>query len=934
LDACGGTADAPSVTWYACDLSNGAAQCVASETAEADACSDAGSDLGGGACTASDWACTDGLLTSKGTSGADTCGGTADAPAVTWWSCEAGDGSAADRCVEAETVKSDACTDSGDAFGAGVCAATDWTCSGGLLTSASTSGADTCGGTVDAPSVQYYACVAGDGSAADRCDPGVTERFDVCTDTGSGLGGGSCLASDWSCEGGMLTNAETEGLDACGGTPDAPAVTYYACAAFDGTGDDLCVAAETAKADDCTDTGDELGGGACSASDWSCEQGLLTLTETSGTDVCGGDADSPSVTFHGCSANDGTSPDRCAAQVTTRTDSCMDSGTASGGGTCEATDWSCTGGVLGGSLTAGTDTCGDGSESQTGVWECAAAAGALADTCVLAPDTAPPVFVEPEDVTVELATAHGTEVTLTVTPGDVCDDSLAAVWTEDGATLATGPALTHVFTLGEHHVMVTVTDDAGNATSAQVVVTVLDSCGNGSIDLYRGPEPPPCASTKWVKVDTRAQLDAWLADPTAPVRLRGAMDFGGEDLTIATACELQIDDAGALTGLAHATIMAADIDVKGAVAASGRVELRAQQAVALGASASLVGAGSLVIEASHVDDHASLAFRDTYCVEADSDVRLHTVSRTTEGGTVRVRAGTLDWKATVEGASRIELAASGDATLGEGASLTSTGDITLLVGGKLDLKADIAGATLVSISAAEATVGGPSELANTGDLTIEVEGALTLRGLIAQAAEVTLSASTFELGDSAWVGPALGLTVVAKGPEVARWRGDAAQVGDLVILAPSLELSEEGSIDTNGNVVLDITTWFDAKGSIRNNGDVLMVACNYKLRDSHDFQQNVSCTLEGAADPKSKPAKGCTELPAPPECADAPPPPAGDEEGGADTSGEPGDSEGDEGEPGDSEGDEDEPGDSEGDEDEPGDSDEPVKGGKGKGKSS
>jgi hypothetical protein len=423
-DTCGGTEDAPSLAYWTCAASDGAVGdlCVAATVEKFDSCSDSGDAFGGGACSAIDWDCTAGVLASSGTEGTDTCGGDADAPSVAFWSCQAGDGLVADACVAATTTESDSCDDSGNAFGGGACSAVDWDCTDGVLASSSNAGTDTCGGTEDAPTVQFWSCVAGDGAAADLCVAAVTEEYDSCSDNGDTFGGGSCSAVDWDCEGGVLASSSNAGVDTCGGTEDAPSVEYWVCAAGDGTVNDVCDSYLTEKADACSDTGDMWGGGSCSAIDWDCTGGVLASNGTAGTDACGGDVDAPNVTFWSCNATDGGVADACLSEVTQKQDLCVDTGDASGGGTCEATNWVCTNAVLSSTSTDGVDTCGDGSDQQLYYFTCAAQDGTAGDYCEKVMDVTPPdvqVVLAPQAVLEDGTTVY--QVYCDVT--DVCDDN-------------------------------------------------------------------------------------------------------------------------------------------------------------------------------------------------------------------------------------------------------------------------------------------------------------------------------------------------------------------------------------------------------------------------------------------------------------------------------------------------------------------------------
>ena len=424
-DTCGGDEDAPNVEFWVCSAGDGivADICTSGLTEESDQCSDSGDNYGSGSCSAIDWDCSLGVLASTSNSGEDTCGGTEDAPNVTWWACNASDGAMADLCVSAVTGEQDTCLDTGSELGGGGCSASDWDCADGTLAKFDTAGTDTCGGDADAPNVTYFTCQRDDGTVADSCVASLTEKSDLCVDNGTAYGGGSCTADDWTCGNGLLALAESEGTDTCGGDDDAPDVTYYVCQANDGAANDKCVAALTEEFDDCSDTGDMWGGGSCSANDWDCSGGVLALDATSGADVCGGDVDAPNVTFWSCGASDGGVVDRCLDEVTQRADICVDTGTPSGSGTCEATDWVCENAVLSSTSNDGIDTCGDGSDSQLYYYVCDAADGAVDDLCIQIWDETPP---DAAVVLAEQAVLDDGEVVYQVycDVSDICDNNV------------------------------------------------------------------------------------------------------------------------------------------------------------------------------------------------------------------------------------------------------------------------------------------------------------------------------------------------------------------------------------------------------------------------------------------------------------------------------------------------------------------------------
>ncbi|MCB9868153.1 MAG: hypothetical protein H6816_16125, partial [Phycisphaerales bacterium] len=331
------------------------------ELCGASSCTDSGAELGGGSCSATRPTCEAGACVVVESGGVDTC---QDGQTVSYWTCN----EANDTCVQAVAVRDDSCADSGGALGGGTCQATDWTCVDGLLSSTQSSGIDTCGGTDAAPSVTFYSCNA-DGNA---CEVAETVQPDSCTDSGDSLGGGSCAATNWSCTGGALSSSSTGGDDTCGGTDAAPSVTFYSCNADA----NACEAAETAQSDSCSDSGDSLGGGSCAATDWSCSNGALSSNSSGGDDTCGGTADSPSVSVWAC-VNGST----CVSNETAMADSCVDTGDASGGGSCAAENWSCAEGLLSLQSSSGVDGCV--SEPEPGVvwYSCSSSDGIQADTC-------------------------------------------------------------------------------------------------------------------------------------------------------------------------------------------------------------------------------------------------------------------------------------------------------------------------------------------------------------------------------------------------------------------------------------------------------------------------------------------------------------------------------------------------------------------------
>jgi hypothetical protein len=311
-----------------------------------DTCSYDGGPDGGGTCAATNVSCADGSTRAEPvvTGGSDLCSDDGDRVSLTTFSCGTADGTqgpGGDACQQgAPETSDDSCTDGGDLLGGGSCSATNYSCADARTRAApsSSSGVDTCGGDEDDPSVRFYSCAARDGAANDSCSSDWTARTDSCSDDGDLLGGGSCSATDWDCTGtpGRLASTSSSGTDTCGGDTDNPSVEYWSCGSDDGgVKDDSCEVDTTQRSDNCTDTGDELGGGRCSATDWDCADGLLSQTDSIGTDSC---VDG-TTTFYGCDASDGTSNDSCTSDTTLCSvldETCADGLCDEGGSLCEA----------------------------------------------------------------------------------------------------------------------------------------------------------------------------------------------------------------------------------------------------------------------------------------------------------------------------------------------------------------------------------------------------------------------------------------------------------------------------------------------------------------------------------------------------------------------------------------------------------------------
>lgn len=377
-DSCTGS-DAIALTTWACAATDGsqADTCRSTATTSNDSCTDSGDVLGGGACTATNWSCSGTTATATTTSGSDVCTGS-DQVSVTSYACNTGDGTVADTCASHQETRNDTCTDTGDALGGGTCSASDWTCSNTRAVDLGAIFVDSCSDDNVTVSLTTYACGRSSGAAVDNlCVPTDTTHDDACSDSGSPFGGGTCAAADFACADDKLVTHETSGTDSCTGG-DSVGLTAFECViAADGTVPNRCDATEVTASDTCADSGSVAGGGACSATNWRCQDGAISAVDTVGFDACQGD-DVVSLRTFACVALDGALLDTCVPYDSLHYDTCDDSQ----GGTCSATDKRCVGSEVRSSSGSGQDTCTSGSGVLTlGDFTCAAHDGSIADTC-------------------------------------------------------------------------------------------------------------------------------------------------------------------------------------------------------------------------------------------------------------------------------------------------------------------------------------------------------------------------------------------------------------------------------------------------------------------------------------------------------------------------------------------------------------------------
>lgn len=683
-------------------------------------------------------------------------------------------------------------------------------------------------------------CLATSNPTQDDCDcDGIGDPCDPCPQGGADDPDGDSLCGDGdNCP--EMSNpdqadTDTDGIgDACDPCPelhhDQTCLLGDQCLGegdadcFDDTTRVVCTAAELVLSycgtDVCADSGDPFGGGSCSAIDYLCAAGECIGVESTGEDTCGGTPDDPNLTWYECNF---VGNECVVGGITQVSDTCNDSGTASGGGQCEAVDWTCFDGHLSNTSTSGQDTCGDGTNNQTLYHMCTTADGTASDQCVAVPDTTAPTLNVSDGVVVGLEHGSGTVVTLSASANDTCDDSLMVSWSIDDTLLGVGPTLTHLFEAGSNIVTAIVADDAGHITIKNIPVTVVDTCGNDETDLYRTTPPavplkkgvPNCATTQ---VDSVAGLQNWLANPVTNLDIKGNVALSGTELNINTLCEIKVRAAASLTGMTHVFMAASEIDLSGTFQATGRVELRAKKKVIVRQAISIVGeVAAWVMEAPEVDDHGGVHFTGSYCIEAPEKAIVRQVTRNSStGGTVTIHSDEIDLHGDFLNPGTVELVSSGKLIFRQAAKLTNTGPVIMSAGGTLDYHGDLVDAGNVWLTADEFIFRQASQITNTGDVSIVVTGC-----------------------------------------DGTDWHGDVNTAGNVMVQTTSMIVRQASHLTGSGDVTIAVDKDLDANGDITANGNVCIATQTYTLRKAHDFSDNSTCVISGKASCDSKIPKGC-----------------------------------------------------------------------------
>ncbi|MBI5488241.1 MAG: fibronectin type III domain-containing protein, partial [Deltaproteobacteria bacterium] len=360
--------------------------------------------------------------------------------------------------------------------------------------------------------------------------------------------------------------------------------------------------------------------------------------------------------------------------------------------------------------------------------------------------------------------------------------------------------------------------DAPERTSSVQAAVMTEPCGNGIVDLYRAP-PPACPNPAVVtEVFDRADLDAWLTDPTTTLDVKASIAFSAEPLEIATACDVFVRSGVVLSGLTDVFVAARRVDVYADVVASGRVDLRAAESIYLRTASSVTGpAAAIAMEAPYVDDHADTV-GGMYCIEGGQVFVRQASKNGSSGGAVRVSGTSVD--------------VHGDFTTPGTVRMTSTGDLIYRQAARIETAASV---------------------------TMTSGGLLDFHGTLYDAGPVELRAGSFFYRDAAFIETSGNVGVAVSGTTLTDFYGTMRSNGDVNLSAASLYLRQAALIKSDRDVTLAVAGRYDMRGKIQQNEDVRVTTGTYKLYGTHSFSGNTSCVVAGARTSDSVAAVGCVE---------------------------------------------------------------------------
>ncbi|MBI5498746.1 MAG: hypothetical protein HY907_00775, partial [Deltaproteobacteria bacterium] len=361
-------------------------------------------------------------------------------------------------------------------------------------------------------------------------------------------------------------------------------------------------------------------------------------------------------------------------------------------------------------------------------------------------------------------------------------------------------------------------------TSSVQAAVETESCGNGIADLYRSP-PPPCPNPAVVtEVFDRADLDAWLADPTTTLDIKASIAFAAEPLEISTACDVFSRSGVVLSGLTDVFIAARRVDIYSDVTASGRVDLRAAESIYLRTASSVAGpVAGLALEAPYVDDYAdtTVGAGGRYCIEGGEIVVRQASKNGAAGGEVSVSGASVDVHGDFTSPGTVRMSAAGDLVLREAARFSGAGDVTLSAGGALDVHGDLIGAGHVVFEAGgDLTYRQAARVENAASVSMTCGGFVDFHGTLVDAGPVSLLADRFWYRDAALIETSGDVGVAVGGTTLTEFYGTMRSNGNVALSADSLYLRQSGLIRSDRDVRLAVAGRFDMRGKVQQNEDV------------------------------------------------------------------------------------------------------------------
>ena len=274
----------------------------------------------------------------------------------------------------------------------------------------------------------------------------------------------------------------------------------------------------------------------------------------------------------------------------------------------------------------------------------------------------------------------------------------------------------------------------------------IDLCGNGMVDVP-SPAAPPCLDDDEVtRVRTRAELDAWLANPVTSLQLSQSMDFGGQPLVIETHCSVKLNSCPNLTGLTELTVIASgDIDLGSDVRVAGPVTLWAGREIKVRCANSIAGgATELSMEAPYVDDHGDATLSARYCIDASTAILRQSSREHVGTADVYVQAEYIDLHGDFVAPRSMQIVSTGDMIFRQSSHLDDAGSIHLEAGGELEFRGEIQDAAFVYIRADNAVLRHAGSIRRAGLATLEIRGMLHLRGKVIDGGAVNVNTGQFQ----------------------------------------------------------------------------------------------------------------------------------------------------------------------------------------------